>query len=80
MVRVAPCKVCCEKYSVKCCDGCNRLAGGYATAKSDVSGERPLGKKKEKSGWGSGERAACASALTDRFLRGLGLPLERLNN
>lgn len=76
MVQVAPYKVCCEKYSVKCCDGCHCSAGGYATAKSDVSSERPLGKKK----WGSGERAACASALTDRFLRGLGLSLERLNN
>lgn len=79
MVQVAPYKVCCEKYSVKCCDGCHRSAGGYATAKSDVSAGRPLGKKK-KNGWGSGERAACASALTDRFLRGLGLSLERFNN
>lgn len=50
MVQVAPYKVCCEKYSVKCCDGCHRSAGGYATAKSDVSAGRPLGKKKKTDG------------------------------
>lgn len=47
MVQVAPYKVCCEKYSVKCCDGCHRSAGGYATAKSDASG---LWEKKKADG------------------------------